>query len=446
LVWGIVWYSMLRFIHESTKYLLDLASFPIINKLIQKTQLALCKKWHVHKNIIKEGELLSFVRRIGFSFRTFYKNGLLNGFPACYRLLITGIVFYRIGFIDCTMALLIVVLMIIPFFWLLSYTHARAKGWNVTDKTWRMLHEFLHQKNWNALYQDKLEHYMNDQLQKENEEWQSINVTRNIFYLKKELCMTVLIMLVFTSALTSGGFDRKEFIFIQTHFMNVLISFSLFFTSLTSLIEAIIDFRKIFAFLNLKDTYPSIVFGESIVIKNMSFHYDEDAPLFKNFNVSIKSSKKVLIKGSNGSGKSTLIKLLSGELIPQAGFIQRPHRFVVIEQEPVLLTESVRFHLTFAIQQTPNDHDMHDALEKVYLPLPFEKSVSHNLSVGEKVKILIARTLLEKPDVVVLDESLESLPRDQAFTILKLLFQYIPTVIVISHLAKEADFDQVIDL
>ncbi|USO02695.1 MAG: ABC transporter ATP-binding protein/permease [Alphaproteobacteria bacterium] len=447
IIWGVVWYSALMLIHQSIKYFLDLTSFPIINTMIQKTQFYLCKKWHSGQSSIKEGELLSFIRRIGLGFRMFYRHGVLNFLPALYRLIITGVVFYELDFLDGTTYMLCLIMITLPFFWLTVYLKTREDGWQTTDRTGVMIHEFLHQKNWNSLYQEKLEDYLNDQLKRENKKWQVSNVAKNIFFLKKELCIAVVIVLVFTNALLMKDFKASDFVFIQTHFTNMMVSFSLFFTALIYISEFFIDFKKIIQFLRLKDETPYILFGDDIVVRKLTFgYYGAETPVFDDFDLLIKEGEKVLLKGPNGAGKSTLIKILSGELVPSIGILQRPDKFIVIEQEPILLSETLRFHLTFALESAPSDATLKNTLKKVYLNMSLDKMLSKELSVGEKIKVLIARALLEKPDAIVLDESLRSLPKDQAADILQLLFDKVKTVIVISHDIEEKDFDRVIDL
>lgn len=449
IIWGVVWYSLLRFLNESTKYILELVSFPVINKLIQNIQFQLCQKWHTQQTTLKEGELLTYFRRIGFAIRTFYRHGILNFIPALYKLLIATIVFYQIHFIDTLEALLILATMLLPAFWLVDYFKTRVKSWEVTDQTGRVIHEFLHQKNWNALYQKNLEQYLSNQLTIENRTWSINNIARNVFLLKKEICVAVLSMVIFGSALLKADFDKGNFLFIQTHFINVLVAFNAFFTSILFVSESWAEFRKIYQFLKKPSVFAHIQHSKDIILKDITFAYPSNEAVLNDFNLTIKAGEKILLKGENGIGKSTLIRLLSGELKPQHGTIKRPQSFVVIEQEPTLLTETLFFHLTFALPQQPPMIDLLKALKKAHInieDMPFDRIMSDEISMGEKIKILIARALLEKPDVLILDESLKSLPKNEADDILKTILKAVSIVIVASHQSDEGKFTNVVDL
>ena len=448
-IWGVVWYSLLRVATECTKYLLEIFSFPLLNQFIQNTQFSLAKKWHQQQSNVKSGEVLTYFRRIGFSFRMFFRYGVLTFIPSIYKLMIAFSVFYSIELIDHKTLGLLILGLIVPFSLLPSYMKTRKKGWQMTDQSGRVIEEFLHQKNWNALYQEKLEYYLLTQLKKESKAWLFNNIARNLFYLLKELCITGVTIFIFVKVVRNTSFDKKNFIFIQTHFMSVLKAYGSLFTSVIFISEAWSEIQKIYLFLKKPAFEAKIQYNKNIEIQDLTFAYPEEKPVFSHFYLTIHEGEKVLLKGDNGSGKSTLIKLLSGELKTQEdviqGVIKRPQSFVVIEQEPMLLTESLYFHLTFALPFKPTETTLKNILKKVDLEhLSLDKIMSHEISTGEKIKVLIARALLEKPDVLVLDESLESLSLEQAEILLEEILQNIKTVIVISHRIPSNLFDKVV--
>ena len=118
IIWGVIWYSLLRTTTECTTYLLSLITFPFLNQVIQDTQFALCKKWHTQPFSVKTGEMLTYFRRIGSSFRIFYRRGILTFIPAVYKLLIALSVFYSIRFIDFKGMLLMLCALLFPLLWL----------------------------------------------------------------------------------------------------------------------------------------------------------------------------------------------------------------------------------------------------------------------------------------------------------------------------------------
>ncbi len=71
--------------------------------------------------------------------------------------------------------------------------------------------------------------------------------------------------------------------------------------------------------LEFRFNYSEIKAKELLTAKNITFGYDKDKPLFKNFSITIGSNEKICIIGKNGKGKTTLLKNLCGILEPGSG-------------------------------------------------------------------------------------------------------------------------------
>ncbi len=97
----------------------------------------------------------------------------------------------------------------------------------------------------------------------------------------------------------------------------------------------------------------------SIQTKNLVFGYDENEPVLKGVNLSIKAGAKVAIIGASGSGKSTLSQLLVGFYPPTSGdilyngihvddigFASIRNEVFVVLQQPLMFNETLRFNLT----------------------------------------------------------------------------------------------------
>ncbi|HVU23004.1 MAG TPA: ATP-binding cassette domain-containing protein, partial [Opitutus sp.] len=134
------------------------------------------------------------------------------------------------------------------------------------------------------------------------------------------------------------------------------------------------------------------------------------APLLDRVNLQIDRGERVCLVGRNGAGKSTLMKVIAGELKPDAGQVIRPPEavFSVLQQEvPAGLAGTVRAVVEGAggSYEEHNDWERHDRVERLLaeMGLPAESEFG-SLSAGQKRRVLLARRLVEAPQLLLLDE------------------------------------------
>ena len=169
-----------------------------------------------------------------------------------------------------------------------------------------------------------------------------------------------------------------------------------------------------------------------IEVRNLRFHYSngENKDVLKDIELSIPQGEKIAILGRSGSGKTTLIHLLRGDLKPVSGQIllndipvydlgDEISRFVgVIHQDPYLFRTTVRNNLKIG-NENATDEEVWDVLERVgltemvmRLPQRLDTQVDeagHRFSGGERHRMALARILLQKVPIVILDEPTVSL-------------------------------------
>ena len=134
------------------------------------------------------------------------------------------------------------------------------------------------------------------------------------------------------------------------------------------------------------------------------------APLLDRVNLQIDRGERVCLVGRNGAGKSTLMKVISGELEADKGqvFRQSGAVFSTLKQEvPAGLAGSVRTVVEGegGSYEEHNDWERHDRVERLLeqMGLPADQDFAA-LSAGQKRRVLLARGLVEAPQLLLLDE------------------------------------------
>lgn len=211
-----------------------------------------------------------------------------------------------------------------------------------------------------------------------------------------------------------------------------------------------------------------------ITFKNVSFKPSNSTKadnLLKGLNFTIQQGEKVRILGGTGSGKSLLLHLLLGFLSPTKGQVLLNSRPILdynlqswlqligyAPQEPFLFNGTISDNITFGINNIT-----YDDLEKVLsvsqskefigqLPNGLNEIIGEHgstLSGGEKQRIIIARALLRKPQLLILDNStnnLDTITESTIFNNLDKQYHNITTIIVSQKIASISPGNKVIIL
>jgi subfamily B ATP-binding cassette protein MsbA len=195
-----------------------------------------------------------------------------------------------------------------------------------------------------------------------------------------------------------------------------------------------------------------------ITLKDVSFKYETTAEkAVKNVNLKFDGGKISALVGRSGAGKSTIINLLPRFYDPQEGEIlidnqdikkitlkSLRRRISLVSQDVVLFDDTIRNNIAYA-NSNASQKNIEDAckyaaadefIEK--LPNKFDTVVGENgvkLSGGQKQRISIARAILKKSEIILLDEATSSLDTESERIVQNAINNLIKgrTTIVIAH-------------
>jgi ABC-type Fe3+/spermidine/putrescine transport system ATPase subunit len=162
----------------------------------------------------------------------------------------------------------------------------------------------------------------------------------------------------------------------------------------------------------------------TLSIKQLNVSFDQHH-LIRNLNLSLNTDEIVAILGPSGCGKTTLLRTIAGLKVQDSGRISlrnEPIQDMLCEQRgigmlfqrPVLFPfKDVLGNILFAYQSKKywNMDDVHEVMNEMGL-LGKEQQSVETLSGGEAQRVVLARTLLTEPKLLLLDEPLSALDVD----------------------------------
>lgn len=196
---------------------------------------------------------------------------------------------------------------------------------------------------------------------------------------------------------------------------------------------------------------------KAIVFDNVGFAYQNDILVLKNINLEIKKGESVAIVGESGIGKTTLVDLLLGLFTPTTGQISidgvplrdydlASWRKLVghISQDIFLFHDTVEANLRWMAPEASKEqveaaaraayaHEFIMGMPKGYDAVIGDRGVK--LSGGQRQRLVLARMILQEPEIIILDEATSALDAESEARVQEAIEQITTdkTVIVIAH-------------
>ncbi len=207
-----------------------------------------------------------------------------------------------------------------------------------------------------------------------------------------------------------------------------------------------------------EDAKPIKINNSNIKFKDINFAYEADeGKTLNSINLEFKGGKMTSLVGHSGSGKSTILNLIPRIYDAQSGDITIDNQSIykcklnslrkeisMVSQETTLFDDTIKNNIKYA-NENASDEQVHEVAKLSFcdefidnLPNKFETYIGENgvrLSGGEKQRLSIARAMIKKSSIILLDEATSSLDTETEAKIQEALsiLTKNKTTIVIAH-------------
>ncbi len=190
---------------------------------------------------------------------------------------------------------------------------------------------------------------------------------------------------------------------------------------------------------NLDFSFRSKPFPGKNVMRagNLSFSYDPQTPLIRNFSISVSAGDRICVVGKNGKGKTTLLKLLAGAISPRQGeVVYNPNVekgfYEQTNVSTLVDTRTVEEELLYADADVDRQQARNicgammfkgdDALKRIGV-----------LSGGEKSRVMLGKLLVTPLNLLLLDEPTNHLDMESCDAMLGALDSFAGVVVMVTH-------------
>jgi len=221
--------------------------------------------------------------------------------------------------------------------------------------------------------------------------------------------------------------------------------------NINELRKTVPDSRALKVDLNASDLHTGKILVKA---ENIEFSYGERSLFANPLCFVIRSGDRYSIRGDNGSGKTTLIKLITGNLIPTNGKMERADfESIYIDQEYSLIRNDLTVYEQAELYNSRHfrEHEIKMLLSRFLFSQNSWGKHCSCLSGGEKMRLAFCCLMIgnQKPDMIILDEPTNNLDTQSIEVITQVIRKYKGTILAISHdtyFIKSIGVDKVIDV
>ena len=284
---------------------------------------------------------------------------------------------------------------------------------------------------------------------------------------------------IIQSAGTANSVHTEEVSQLIVYGMQILSSLMMFSMVFAMIVMSMESARRICEILNEKSTLHNPadpvyeVENGSIDFENVSFKYSENAErnVLEDINLHIRSGETIGIIGGTGSSKTSLVNLISrlydvtegavrvgGKNVKEYDLEALRNQVAVVLQKNVLFSGTIKENLRWG-DQNATDEELVEACKLAQaddfiqgFPDKYDTYIEQggtNVSGGQKQRLCIARALLKKPKILILDDSTSAVDTHTDALIRKAFREFIPSttkIIIAQRISSVEDADRIIVL
>ena len=274
-------------------------------------------------------------------------------------------------------------------------------------------------------------------------------------------------------SIVAGGLTTGEMMSLLAYCMNILMMVSMIFVMLSMSYASAKRIAEVLTeqtdLKNPKDPVTEVKDG-SISFKNVSFAYSKDSkPVLNGIDLEIRSGETIGIIGGTGSAKSSLVNLISrlydvtsGELLVGGLDVRRydmealRNQVAVVLQKNVLFSGTILENLRWGNKEASEEECIRACqlacADEFIQKMPdkyntFIEQGGTNVSGGQKQRLCIARALLKKPKILILDDSTSAVDTATDARIRKAFVEEIPDttkLIIAQRVSSVQNADRII--
>ncbi|CAH0559495.1 unnamed protein product [Brassicogethes aeneus] len=268
------------------------------------------------------------------------------------------------------------------------------------------------------------------------------------------ICLSLVFLVLWSFIFIITGISVGNVGLTIIQLFSISLSITMVFRQVTEVETSMTSFERIAEYTEQKQEYQDGIVNENwpkrncIDFHNVSMSYN-DRKVLNNVNLTIESNQKIGIIGRTGSGKSSLISLLM-RLYDYEGTITIDHVDIktialehlrrnidVVPQDPILYSDTIRNNLDPLSQYA--DKEIWFVVDKLgikhLIPNLYEKIDSTKYSAGQKQVICLARAMLRKSKILIMDEATAHVDFEMEKFMKNMISQHFSehTIISISH-------------